>query len=291
MAKKLNEKGKEFFFVRTFMDTAVADKIFDNGIEIKGEDEDGNLTDEMKAFMDEEMEETKAYCRENLKCSGVDTALIYCVSNRFPDRFEFSNLILDVSLHLSEIQRQALTYSTNIITDKIFSAKKKILQGQIKYYASLSGIAGLIPIPGVDIIVDVSLIMGVLKSYKQQFHIDYEQDEDGVFYRNGLPISMEINFIRNKEKEGGLSLLRDIANIGKQSYVIALIAEMSGSQAIEQTTKFLATISFGIFAGFASAIGGVVSYTSTYYMLLTELDKIEKLANEAMKLKIQELLQ
>lgn len=111
------------------MDTAVADKMFDNGIEIKGEDEDGNLTDEMKAFMDEEMEETKAYCRENLKCSGVDTALIYCVSNRFPDRFEFSNLILDVSLHLSEIQRQALTYSTNTSVQRNLQCKEKDFTG------------------------------------------------------------------------------------------------------------------------------------------------------------------
>ena len=60
---------------------------------------------------------------------------------------------------------------------------------------------------------------------------------------------------------------------------------------MEQVTKVAALATLGILTAVASAIGGTVSFALTYRLLSTELDKIEKLANEAVKSKIEMMLE
>ena len=97
IATYLNERGKHFFIVRAFMDQFIQDEIFDHKINIRERDEAGNLTNEMKAFMDQGTESARAYCREILKIIKKDDVPIYCISNYYKDRFEFSKLILDMA--------------------------------------------------------------------------------------------------------------------------------------------------------------------------------------------------
>ena len=42
------------------MDNAVREAMFDNNVKVREKDEAGNLTNEMKAFMNRQMEEAKA---------------------------------------------------------------------------------------------------------------------------------------------------------------------------------------------------------------------------------------
>lgn len=168
LATKLKETGKQFFFVLTFMDIAVKDAMYDKNVKIRKKDDAGNLTSEMKAFMDQEIEETRDYCRESLKFSNNDDVPIYCISNRFRESYEFPKLLLDIASHLPEIQNQALALSANFFTEEYFKAKKNILKKKIKYYAAISGLAGAIPIPGLDLLINIPLIMNKLKFFKQQ---------------------------------------------------------------------------------------------------------------------------
>ena len=320
IATNLKKRGKNFFFVRTFMDTAIEEAMFDKNIKIKKEDEAGNLTREMQAFMNQEMEIIRGYCRKGLEASGHDDVPIYCISNRQKDRFEFSKLVLDIASHLSEIQKDAFTLSANIFTEEVFKAKKKILKKKIKYYAAISGAAGAIPLPGVDLLIDIPLILSKIKFFKQQFNIDYEEDPNGGIFKKSFKkifnkfkpnteneedheiVREKKYFVIAENKTGEVldesttnsftakSLLRRIVEVGTVSYVTTILARYVVVEALEETTKVAAVASFGILAGVASLIGGTLSFGVTYHLLSSELDKIEKLAIEAAKLKIEDMM-
>ena len=316
------------------MDNAVRESMYDNNINLREKDEAGNLTNEMKAFVDKEMEEVRTYCRKGLEFSKNDDVPICCISNHFPERFEFSKLILDIASHLPEIQKQALTLSMTICTEDIFRAKKNILKKKIKYYAALSGLAGAVPLPGVDLLVDVPLIVSTLKSFKQQFGMDYEKDPDGVFFKRRfknvcadlesstqnegsqkIVTNLQLGDISDnagiseqgftesedtgsKEhvkgtKEGMpnvLSLLGRITEVGTKSYVTAILVRWTSTELVDQTTKLADIVTLGIGLAVASLIGGALSFVATYHLLLTELNKVEELANEVTKLKIKNLI-
>ena len=268
------------------MDSTVQQAVNDRSLGITEKDEAGNLTNEMKTFMNQEKEELRAYSRRQLKFSGNENVPVYCISNTFPERFEFSKLLLDVATYLPEIQKQALTLSTNIFTEDYIRAKKKILEKKIKYYAALSGLVATIPVPGVSFVADVTMIMSVLKFFKEQFDLDYEEDDGGSFHvyafgavKSVLPTSKTSSVI-----------FKEIASIGTMEYVTELLLKCAGSEALEQITKIVSIVTLGVASAAAVLIGGNVSYASTYWLLSNELDKIEKLAKEAAKLRIQDML-
>ena len=167
------------------MDNAVREAMFDKNVKIREEDETGNLTDEVKAFMNQQMEDARAYSRESLKHSGNEDVPIYCISNYFPDRYEFSKLILDIVSHLLEVQKQLLISSRNTFSGEVLKAKQKILKKQTKYHAALSGLLAAIPAPGVNLLLDVPLVVNTLTSLEQDIDKDYKIDPDSYFFKKG----------------------------------------------------------------------------------------------------------
>ena len=270
------------------MDIAVNEALYDKNVKIRQTDDAGNLTREMKTFMNQEMEETRDYARDRLKFSNNDDVPIYCISNRFRERYEFPKLLLDIASHLPEIQKQALTLSTNFFTEEYFKAKKKILKEKIIGYAALAGLAGAIPIPGIDLLVDVPFILNILKSFKQQFNIDYEKDSDGGFSKDHKKVFFTVSGDKMLEVK---QILSGIAKLGTSSSLNAAFVNWAGTGVLHAATKAASVASLGILAAVASVIGGTISFAFTYHLLSTELDKIEKLANEAVKLKIEKMLE
>lgn len=82
-------------------------------------------------------------------------------------------------------------------------------------------------------------------------------------------------------------ILSQITATGTAPSIVAILVK----SAVEQVAKVTAVATFGILAAVASAIGGTTSFALTCHMLSTELDKIEKLANEAVKSKIEMMLE
>ena len=72
------------------MDRALEEEEFDKHISIKEKDLDGNPTEEMKKFMSD----MRNYCAEGLQFTNQMEIPIYLVSNWYPERFEFPELII-----------------------------------------------------------------------------------------------------------------------------------------------------------------------------------------------------
>ena len=62
------------------------------------------------------MNEIRDYCAEGLQFTNQTIIPIYLVSNWYPERFEFSKLILTISDYFPGIQKEALLLSTNLCT-------------------------------------------------------------------------------------------------------------------------------------------------------------------------------
>ena len=246
------------------MDRALEEEESDERMKIKERDQDGNLSNEMKTFMNDMRDD----CAKGLQFTSQTIIPIYLVSNWYPERFEFSKLILAISDYFPGIQKEALLLSTNLCTGEIFKAKKKIMKKRILYAALLSGAAGAVPIPGSGLAVDVPLVINEIKFYKEQFNLDAPNLETDL----------------NNEKLA--SLVKSIASIGTKSYVLGVVAKTVVSEVVEESSKTLSWVTLGI----TSVVSAAASFGSTYYILTKELEEIADLSKKYLDLKVETMM-
>ena len=262
LASELLRRRKEFYFVRTFMDRALEEEQRDNDVIIKEKNEEGELTEEMETFM----RGIREYCVKGLQFSNNEKVEIYLVSNWYPEKFEFSKLVLAMSNHFSDIQREAFLFSTNMATEEIYKAKKEILRKRIIHVALGSGVAGAVPIPGSGLLVDIPLIMREIQFYKVQFNLDASD-------------------LKTNEKLAGI--LKSLPEIGSKAYVLSLVTKSLASEVMEETSKVLSWVTLGL----TSVLAGAASFGSTYYILTKELDKIADLSKKILNLRLESMVE
>ena len=265
LASELHQRGKKFFFVRTFMDRTLEEEEQDNDVIIKEKDEKGEFTTDMIEFMTKIRED----CCKGLKFSKIEDVQIYLISNWHKHRFEFSKLLLAMSDHFSTIQKEAFLYSTNVGTEEIYKAKKEILQKRIFFAALGSGVAGAMPFPGSGLMVDIPLIMTEIDFYKTQFNLDDN--------------SLKTYF--NHEELAGL--VKSIASAGTSAYVTNLFKSALASEVMEESSKMLTWVTLGL----TSVIAGTASFGTTYYVLNKELDKIIEFSKQLLHLKLKTMME
>lgn len=265
LADELRKRGKRFFFVRTHMDFTVLKHERINKIKIKEKNEQGEITEQMKALMGKVRDE----CAKGLKIHSEEKNQIFIISNWYSRMFEFSKLLIAISGDLSKLQREAFLYSSRTETKEIYEAKKKALQDRIILVSFCSGIAGAVPIPGSSLVVDTLLIMREIKFYKAQFNLD-----DPTFN----------NIIKYRPEAS--SLLNKIATIGTKAYVLGLVGKSVATSILEETAKVFSWFTLGT----TSAVLGLTSYGSTYYILTRELDEIADLSSQLLDLKLERMM-
>ena len=262
LANELGRAEKGYFFVRTFIDRALEEQEVDKRISIKEKDSNGNPSKEMKKFMSD----MRNYCAEGLQFTNQTQIPIYLVSNWYPERFEFPELVLSISKRLPTMQKEALLLSTRLCTEKICNAKKEILKKRAFFVALLSGAVGAMPIPGSGLLVDVPLVINEVKFYKEQFNLDATNLNNG-----------------GQKLENFKEIM---ASVGTKPYVIGLLAKSAIFDAVQITAQALSWVSSGI----TSALSAAASFGSTYYILITEIDKIADLSKTYLDLKVEAMM-
>ena len=255
---------KNFFFVRTFMDETVRGAMRNKNVEFKANDEHGNSTKELEVFENQVMQDVKAYCHKKLDASQNGDAKVYLISNHFPEKFEFTKLILELQNHLPDIQKETLIFSTKSFFLENIKEKKSLLQKRIKNIATLSGLPGTNPIPLLNFSANIPLIMGELNFYKEQFQIDNENYSHGNISKKAY----------NKQ------VLACMAQFGTQSLVATALEKFANISPVKEAVKTI--IDEYTPTAVSAAIGGALSFVTTYCFLSIELDNLEKLAEEAL---------
>ncbi|XP_053191176.1 interferon-inducible GTPase 5-like [Scomber japonicus] len=156
LAQEIQKMGKKFYFVRSKIDN--------------------NLRDEERSQKEFKEETTLAIIRDNctkgLQKLDIEAPQVFLVSNFDLHLYDFHLLQETLERELSEHKRNALLLAVPNVSLEIINKKKEALQAKIKYYALLSaGVVG-VPDPGISLVVDINMIVGVVTQYVFAFGLD-----------------------------------------------------------------------------------------------------------------------
>ncbi|XP_064605856.1 interferon-inducible GTPase 5-like [Liolophura sinensis] len=238
----LLQRKKPFFFVRTKFDEAIEDQ----------------------SEIDPEVIRHKIVtdAHRSLKALKLKNCQIYVISNFEPDSFEFPILMDSIFMTLPDLKSQAMVFTLGTFCHSVIKEKKTFLKSRIWKVATLSAAGGAIPIPGLDIGVDITLLVFETKFYLEQLGLD-DDSMTHLAERTGTTVDYYKDAIIKSR-----SIL--LARGGITSTIKGIILK----QALKNCPrKFLKWIPF-----IGSVVNAATSFGTTYYFL----DKlIEDLSTDA----------
>ena len=101
-----------------------------------------------------------------------DTKGIFLISSRHPELGEWSELMANIEENIDGIKAQALLFSLGCITKKMLERQYKMLQKRIAKATAVAASIAAIPLPGVDVVVNIALLANEVYHYLSVFEIN-----------------------------------------------------------------------------------------------------------------------
>ncbi len=139
LIKEINKISVPIFLVRSKMDISVSQA--------------------KKRNIEEAETLTKIF--NNIRESVLDCKYkgIYLTSSEYPTKYDLGKLLTDMSKNLSGIKKDKFFSAVSVSSQDILDEKQKVAEKLVIGYSALAAANGLNPIPGLDISVDVSLLL------------------------------------------------------------------------------------------------------------------------------------
>ncbi|KAK9978583.1 hypothetical protein ABG768_020328 [Culter alburnus] len=155
LAKDIERMGKKFYFVRSKIDLSIS------------------AEKNKKSFvLEKTLDSIQKDCENGLRKAGIEEPVVFLISRSEFGKYDFDKLHMRMEEELPKHKRRVLLLSLPNITKEINEKKKKALEENIKYVALLSACAAAVPVPGLSIAVDLSIIAVELKKYYSAFDLD-----------------------------------------------------------------------------------------------------------------------
>ncbi|XP_063353853.2 interferon-inducible GTPase 5-like [Pelmatolapia mariae] len=165
LAQKIQKMKKKFYFVRSKIDN-------DINAEKRKRDFDPEMALNRNFSTEGTLTTIRNHSTKSLKELGVQSLQVFLVSSFDLQLYDFPLLIKTLNDDLPELKRDALLFAMPNINLEIINKKKEALQSKIKYYATVSAAVAGVPVPGLSITIDVSLIIKVVRDYVAAFGLD-----------------------------------------------------------------------------------------------------------------------
>lgn len=244
---ELNIKLKRpVFLVRNKFDLAVKDEKFDNG-----------LTE------DETREKIVKNICENLH--PLQPQKIYLTSARNPKLYDFPELLLDISSSLDGIKRERFIADMAAWNKKAFFDKRKVAEKLVGIYSGLAAANGLNPIIGLDISVDLSLL---LKLSKEISHIYGLSERQFKFSESLITDEPTLRVLKQK-------IAQYIAKYLIKEAIIKILQALGKREAIKIAAKYIPFV--------GQAVAALLGYKLTYNFGDELINESEKLAKELLE--------
>ena len=226
----------------------------------------------VKSIEDKNIQEAKIDEKEDVKTNETNPSdnkkpvyLLACDDSKI--NCQFIKLNDDILKDL-EKNEKLVTYVLTIepLSHQIIYKKTEILRTRAYQIAILSSIFGyFLPLPGLTIAADLTLLATEIIFYIKQFSLNKESIENLAKKFKGT--HLELSKIFAKSKYASLLLLEDIHTLsGLLLKTIPLFAISSASDLF----KFIPIMGF--------ILKGTISYESTKYTLMSILDELSKVA-------------
>ena len=240
--QELSKIGKLCFVIRNKFDTAVEDGMYDNG----------HSEDETRKIITNDI-------LVNLSPSRPEK--IYLISARKPTEYDLGTLLRDIAEALDGLKQQRFVADMGTYSQEALQKKGKLARDRIPLYAFLAAANGVNPIIGVDIAVDMSLLL------------KFGNEVANIY---GLT-SSQFEYIKRLLGAGAVpGLLAKITQfsakyLAKEGLVL-LLKKTATRQVAKQTTKWIPIVGQLVAAG----IGG----TATFWLCEQIVEEAEDLAKE-----------
>ncbi|KAG7469198.1 hypothetical protein MATL_G00126450 [Megalops atlanticus] len=239
LATEIQRMKKRFYFARS--------KIDDN---IRAE--------KRKKGFDEEktLDQIRQDCIRGLEENGVPSPTVFLISSHELCHYDFPLLEETMEKELPKHKRHVLLLSLPNITLKINQRKKEALQANIWKMALLSGAVAAVPIPGLSVAVDVTILVKEISRYYEAFGLD-DASLQNLSEKMEVPVE-ELKAVLKSPLNKEISA----------DVVIKLLTKAAGA-GIMVVEYWLSTIPV-----LGSMAAGGLSYTTTYYMLKSCLNEL-----------------
>ncbi|XP_028254071.1 interferon-inducible GTPase 5-like isoform X2 [Parambassis ranga] len=157
LAQEIKKMKKKFYFVRSKIDS---DLYNEEKSRKSNFNKEKTLTD------------IKENCIKGLQDAGFESPQVFLVSSFKLHEYDFPLLQETFETELPEHKRNALLMTTPITSLEIIAKKKKAFKSKIKYYAAASAAGAAVPVPGLSIAVDVSILIAAITQYVHGFGLD-----------------------------------------------------------------------------------------------------------------------
>ncbi len=209
--------------------------------------------------------------KANFRLCGLDAPvfLISCKLNH-KSRWDFPALRARLLGEFPISKRAAIISAMTATGKEVIALKYELLKKKIPAWAALSGAAGMVPIPGVEVAADISLVVNRIKYYMEQFGIDLPCMER-LSTTFSIPLSA---LLREIETEKGETSPRALA-LEALGFKKGVRGFLKGLEIAGSTLAKTTLITIG-----GPAISGSISFTSTYFALNKVLRKLRDAAEK-----------
>ncbi|XP_030622539.1 interferon-inducible GTPase 5-like [Chanos chanos] len=233
LAKEINKVNKKFYFIRTKIDQ-----------DIRNATEDG-IFDSNKT-----LEDIRSNCRQELKKAGLDSAQVFLISSCALDSYDFSLLHQIIEMDLLQLKKDRLWLVLSNISLEIHEKKKEALQASIWKMSLLSAGATVVPIAGISVYADMTIIIKELRKYYKALGLD-EQSLETLAKKSGT----SLEGLKSNVK----SALLDKIDSGELIKLLSRVAAF----VIESVAKHY----LSLIPGLGSLAAGALSFATIYCLL------------------------
>lgn len=196
---------------------------------------------------------------------GMDDPVVFLISSRYLSKYDFNLLQERMEKELPQHKRHVLILTLPNITLEINEKKKEVLKKGILKVALLSACVAAVPVPGLSIAVDLSIIMYEVGKYLNAFGLD-KKSLKNLCEQSGQTMETLENLITSVWCKGLLtgSLLNELRD------ATLLMSE----DAVEQIFRFIPIL--------GSVVAGGLSFLTVKLMLNKALDDIAEDARKVL---------
>ena len=262
LAQEIRKRGKNFFLIRTKLDVDIDNRsrFFKRPLKSQEEEEIKNrITDE---------------CKRQLKANNLPNDRVYLISSLIynPDnrhKWDFPALQEDILGYLEGEKKNAFLMLVTPRAENLLKIKSDYLRSRINKVAVLCGVTGLIPIPGISFLFDITALINEIELYKSQLGLKKEAMEH-LANETGCSFHEITGIVQNS----GWSFLILEGSDALASTLVKKLAEYAALNFIEEGLKSIPIV--GLI--FGSLTGGVLSFATISYALRKILNEFEATA-------------
>ena len=203
-----------------------------------------------------EIKKAKEKYLKTLKDASIEVPQVYAISSVKPELGDFNALVQDIGNSFQGLKKTAFLMSIKLLTEEVIQQKKEMLLKETWKYAAISGGIAALPIPGLDVAVNIGVLVVAVNTYLRAFNLE-----------EARLLSLKEEIICH------LKTALEILNMGIQKFIIQNIAKFAAVSAVESVLEYVLPV-----------IGSILSMTVTGVMVYTFLRQvIRDLAEDALR--------